>query len=95
MSELNSLYLRQEIKYVLEEYPKIDVNELIKRKSFRTNLRIQRIYNCSHLLAKFFSELEKEYPPLEEKYKGRMGKRIFMQKNMGTDYSGSVLDLIS
>ena len=45
--------------------------------------------------AKFLSELEKEYPPLLENTKEGGKKRIFMQKNIGTDYSASVLDFIS
>ena len=73
------------MKYVLKVNETIGVNEVIKRGSFPANLRIKRIYNSNNLQAQFLPEPENDYRPFEGRCKGGKGKRIVMQKTMGTD----------
>ena len=63
----------------------ISVNQIIKRGSFPTNLRIKRIFNSDNLQAQFLPPEENDYRPFAGRCKGGKGKRIVMQKSMGTD----------
>ena len=63
----------------------ISVNQVIRRGSFPSNLRIKRIYNSVNLQAQFLPEPQNDYRPFEGRCKEGKGKRIVMQKSMGTD----------
>ena len=63
----------------------ISVNQVIKRGSFPSNLRIKRIFNSNNLQAQYLPEPENDYRPFEGRCKGGKGKRIVMQKSMGTE----------
>ena len=63
----------------------ISVNQVIRRGSFPSNLRIKRIFNSNNLQAQFLPEPENDYRPFEGRCKGGKGKRIVMQKSMQTE----------
>ena len=74
------------MKLVLKLNETISVNQIIKRGSFPSNLRIKRITgNTNNLFAQFLPIEENDYRPFAGRCKGGKGKRILMQKSMGTD----------
>ena len=70
---------------VIKPNETISVNQVIKRGSFPSNLRIKRIFNSNNLQAQYLPEPENDYRPFEGRCKGGKGKRIVLQKSMQTD----------
>ena len=73
------------MKLVLKPNETISVNQVLKRGSFPTNLRIKRIFNSDNLQAQFLPEIEDDYRPYAGRCREGKGKRIVMQKSMRTD----------
>ena len=73
------------MKLVINPNETISVNQVIKRGSFPQNLRIKRIFNSNNLFAQFLPIEENDYRPYAGRCKEGKGKRIVMQKSMGTD----------
>ena len=73
------------MKLVINPNETISVNQVIKRGSFPQNLRIKRIFNSNNLFAQFLPIEENDYRPFAGRCKEGKGKRIVMQKSMGTD----------
>ena len=73
------------MKLVINPNETISVNQIIKRGSFPSNLRLKRIHNSQNLQAQFLPVEENDYRPHAGRCKGGKGKRIVLQKSMQTD----------
>ena len=73
------------MKLVIKPNETISVNQIIKRGSFPSNLRLKRIFNSDNLQAQFLPLEENDFRPFAGRCKGGKGKRIVMQKSMETD----------
>ena len=73
------------MKLVIKPNETISVNQVIKRGSFPSNLRLKRIFNSDNLQAQFLPEIEDDYRPYAGRCREGKGKRIVMQKSMRTD----------
>ena len=73
------------MQLVLKPNETISVNQVIKRGSFPSNLRLKRIHNSQNLQAQFLPVEENDYRPHAGRCKGGKGKRIVLQKSMQTD----------
>ena len=73
------------MKLVIRPNETISVNQVIKRGSFPSNLRIKRIFNSNNLFAQFLPIEENDYRPFAGRCREGKGKRIVLQKSMGTD----------
>ena len=70
------------MKLVIKPNETISVNQVIKRGSFPSNLRLKRIFNSDNLQAQFLPLEENDFRPFAGRCKGGKGKRIVMQKSM-------------
>lgn len=66
------------MKLVLKPNETISVNQVFKRGSFPTNLRIKRIFNSDNLKAEFLPEIEDDYRHYAGRCREGKGKIIVM-----------------